>query len=130
MILKAPAWCANAVPVVDQGWVDPVSGECYKSSRFKQSEVDAFYGVPAMEEAKKMPLETIKSMLKPDPMMHTHEDEHSHIGGDVEHTHEGEDIASMTKIELELLGREHGVELDRRQSKKTLVETMKGILSK
>ena len=41
-----------------------------------------------------------------------------------------DDLESMTKSELEALGREHGVELDRRQSKSTLVETMRGLLSK
>jgi len=34
----------------------------------------------------------------------------------------------MSKRELEELGREHGVELDRRSSKKVLVEQMKDIL--
>ena len=34
----------------------------------------------------------------------------------------------MTKKELEELGREHGVELDRREKKSTLIEKMKDIL--
>jgi hypothetical protein len=34
----------------------------------------------------------------------------------------------MTKVQLESLGRQHGIELDRRKSKKTLVETMKDLL--
>ena len=37
-------------------------------------------------------------------------------------------LEEMTKLELEELGRQHGVELDRRKSKKTLVERMKSIL--
>ena len=41
-----------------------------------------------------------------------------------------DDLEAMTKSELELLGREHGVELDRRKSKKSLIETMRGILPK
>lgn len=40
------------------------------------------------------------------------------------------DLESMTKKQLEDLGRDHGVELDRRKSKTTLLKTMKGILSK
>ena len=39
------------------------------------------------------------------------------------------DLKGMSKIELEELGREHGVELDRRKSKKVLVKTMKDLLS-
>jgi hypothetical protein len=46
-----------------------------------------------------------------------------------DHTDE-EDLQAMTKLELELLGREHGVELDRRKSKATLVEQMKDLMSK
>lgn len=34
----------------------------------------------------------------------------------------------MTKVELEALGRQHGIELDRRKNKKVLVETMKDLL--
>ena len=34
----------------------------------------------------------------------------------------------MTKAELEALGRQHGVELDRRKNKSTLVERMKNLL--
>ena len=36
----------------------------------------------------------------------------------------------MTKVELEALGRENDVELDRRKNKSTLINTMKGILKK
>ena len=38
-------------------------------------------------------------------------------------------LDAMSKKELENLGREHGVELDRRQSKKSLVTQMKGIIT-
>jgi len=38
------------------------------------------------------------------------------------------DLQKMSKIELEELGREHGVELDRREKKSSLVEEMKGVL--
>jgi hypothetical protein len=40
-----------------------------------------------------------------------------------------EELLSMSKRELEDLGREHGVELDRREKKSTLVEKMKNIIS-
>ena len=40
------------------------------------------------------------------------------------------DLEDMTKLELEALGRENGVELDRRKNKSTLINTMKGILKK
>ena len=40
------------------------------------------------------------------------------------------DLEDMTKLELEALGRENGVELDRRKNKTTLINTMKGILKR
>jgi len=45
-----------------------------------------------------------------------------------EPAHTEESLDGMTKRELEDLGREHGIELDRRKSKKVLVEQMKGVL--
>lgn len=47
MAIKPPAWCSHAVPVKNKGWVDPKSGELYKSSRFTQAEIDEFYGTAA-----------------------------------------------------------------------------------
>ena len=40
-----------------------------------------------------------------------------------------EDLESKTKVELEAIGREHGVELDRREKKTTLIEKLKGIIN-
>jgi hypothetical protein len=36
----------------------------------------------------------------------------------------------MSKAELEEVGREHGIELDRRKSRKTLIDTLKGVMLK
>lgn len=41
-----------------------------------------------------------------------------------------DDLQGMTKTELEDLGRENGIELDRRKNKSTLINTMKGILKR
>ena len=38
------------------------------------------------------------------------------------------DLDSMTKVELEALGREHGIELDRRKNKSDLIEELKEVL--
>ena len=45
-----------------------------------------------------------------------------------EETFDYDDLEDMTKKELEELGREHGVELDRREKKSTLIGKMKDIL--
>ena len=38
------------------------------------------------------------------------------------------DLESMTKLELEALGRENGIELDRRKNKADLIEELKEVL--
>ena len=45
---------------------------------------------------------------------------------EVEHSQES--LSKLTKIELEELGREHGIELDRRKRKDTLVKELLEVL--
>ena len=40
-----------------------------------------------------------------------------------------EELESKTKLELEAIGRENGIELDRREKKSTLIDKLKGIIS-
>ena len=49
-------------------------------------------------------------------------------GETVEEVVEETTYDDMSKAELELLGRQHGIELDRRQRKATLVETLKSAI--
>lgn len=109
MAIKPPAWCSHAVPDKNKGWIDPKSGELYKSSRFSQAEVDAFYGVE-VEQA-------IQHAFTEGKIQAAMRDMES-------------DLENMSKIELEEMGRLHGVELDRRKSKKSLISTMKEVLRK
>lgn len=104
-MIKPPSWCSNAVPGKN-GWTDPDSGEVYASGRFTQAQIDEFFG-----KTKEAPAPAPVAVATPEEAPE-------------------EDLDSMSKAELELLGREHGVELDRRKSKSTLKKTMKSILSK
>jgi len=126
-MIKAPKWCSDAVPVAAKGWVSP-KGELMVSSRFTQAQVDDWYGatetfvaaddkatVEGKWDAAEMDMASFAAVSK-DAMSYDHTDE--------------EDLEAMTKLELELLGREHGVELDRRKTKATLVEQMKDLMSK
>lgn len=126
-MIKAPKWCSDAVPVAAKGWVSP-KGELMVSSRFTQAQVDEWYGatetfvaaddkatVEGKWDAAEMDMASFAAVSK-DAMSYDHTDE--------------EDLEAMTKLELELLGREHGVELDRRKTKATLVEQMKSLMSK
>lgn len=123
MAIKPPAWCSHAVPDKNKGWVDPKSGELYKSSRFSQAEVDAFYGVATVPNK---PLPSAEDVEVEQAIHHTFtEGKIQAAMRDME-----SDIDGMSKVELEEMGRLHGVELDRRKSKKSLVSTMKDVLRK
>lgn len=45
-----------------------------------------------------------------------------------EPTHTAESLGKLTKVQLEELGRENGVELDRRKKKATLIEELLAVL--
>ena len=116
MAIKAPAWCNGAVPEKNRGWVDPNTGELLVSSKFTQAQIDDYYGIPSFEDIQDMNQEgKIEAGI---------------AAMEVETDAPISDLESMTKEEIEELGREHGVELDRRKSKKTLIDEMKSILPK
>ena len=106
MSIKAPAWCENAIPTA-RGWEDPDTGELYASGGFTQEQIDEFFGVKQVAEIIEAPADV--QTLTEAPV------------GD-------KSLDEMSKVELEALGRQHGVELDRRKKKSTLVERMAGIL--
>lgn len=104
MTIKAPAWCSNAIPTA-RGWEDPVTGEVYQSARFTQEQLDAFNGVQQINE---VPVPQAQVLTE------------APVGN--------KSLDEMTKLELEALGRQNGIELDRREKKSTLVGRMIGIL--
>lgn len=120
MAIRPPAWCAGAVPVKNKGWVDPNSGELLVSSRFTQAQIDEFYGIPSIEEVQVVHEE----VTAPEPVTDEWQAEDLNQDGVID------ELESMTKKELELLGREHGVELDRRKTRASLVSQMRNLLSK
>lgn len=124
MAIRPPAWCAGAVPERNKGWVDPNSGELLVSSRFTQAQIDEFYGIPSIEEVQVVH-EEVTAPVEP-----TVVDEDEWQAEDLNQDGEIDELESMTKKELELLGREHGVELDRRKTRSTLVSQMRNLLSK
>lgn len=130
MAIKPPGWCLNAVPGKN-GWTDPVSGEVYVSARFTQAEIDEYNGVQ-IDQAIHDDIQNGKieaAMANSDYAEPVIVDEDDVIQ-DLNEDGVIDDLESMTKKELEDLGREHGVELDRRKNKKSLVSTMRNLLSK
>ena len=94
MAISPPGWNPTAVPTM-QGWRDPSTGELLKSQRLSQAQIDEYYGVPSTPEVE---------MLNEAPS--------------------AKSMSDMSKRELEDLGRQHGIELDRRQSKSDLIEEL------
>jgi hypothetical protein len=120
MAIKPPAWCSHAVPDMKKGWVDPKTGELYKSSRFTQAQMNEYNGVAEVPETS---LPTAEAAEAEAAIQHIITEGKIEAGiNDL--------LGSMSKVELEEMGRNHGVELDRRKSKKSLISTMKGVLNK
>ena len=99
MAIKPPAWCSKAVPTT-RGWKHWATSEILLNKTFTQEQIDEIYGVTTKAEPE------VVAVPEEAPS----------------------ELDAMSKRELEALGREHGVELDRRSSKKVLVEQMKDIL--
>ena len=108
MAIKAPAWCENAVPTA-RGWEDPDTGEVFKSGGFTEEQIAEFWGETSEPEV---------LVEVPEPVIQTLTE--APVGN--------KSLDEMTKIELEALGRTHGVELDRRKNKQTLVEKVKNLI--
>ena len=106
MAIKAPGWCAEAVPT-SKGWEDPNTGELFVSRKFAQADIDAFHGKVAKPTPTPKPAPVVEEVVVEEPSL---------------------DLDSMTKVELEAVGREHGVELDRREKKSSLLSKIKKIV--
>jgi|GEM_PF-801636 len=145
MALKAPGWCSGAIPT-PRGWEDPNTNELLVSARHSQADIDAWHGVPSIPEIKKAapkPKPVPMHEISPQPVASeafvaeidepaAEEDalqagytDLEEIDTDPEVTMD--ELQSMSKVELELLGREHGVELDRRKRKADLITELKKI---
>jgi len=95
MAITPPAFQKDAVPSL-KGWHHPKTNELLKSQRISQAEIDEFNGVLVEPEAEE---EIVIDSTNDIP----------------------DELEAMTKRELEAYAREHGVELDRRLSRKKLL---------
>ena len=110
-MLKPPSWKKDAVPT-PKGWKHPKTSELLLPKKISEAEIAEFMG-------------TAVTLTESPTSAQEHAQEH------VEPIEVVEDdvLEDMSKVELEELGREHGVELDRRQKKSTLVGKVKNLLS-
>jgi len=105
-MIKPPQWCSKAVPTV-RGWKHHARREILKPMRFTQEQVDEY-----MNHMNGEPEVIVEVPQTPEPSMLTE----APVAGDLD---------SMTKVQLEALGRQNGIELDRRKGKKTLIDSVK-----
>ena len=97
---------ANCVPTLT-GW-QREDGRIMMKWPFTQEEIDEWHAAQGQQML-------TEADPAPEPQLETLQED---------------DLQNMNKLELEALGREHGIELDRRKGKSTLINTMKGILKR
>ena len=105
--MRPPNYQKDAIPT-PQGWRHPRTGELLISRPMSQSAIDEYLGVsPEPQMLKESPTtfeETVKEHMSTDTMPSEYEE--------------------MSKDELELKGREVGIELDKRHSKEDLIDEL------
>ena len=117
MAITPPAFQKDAVHSL-KGWHHPKTNELLKSTRHTQAQIDEFNGL-AVAPVVHTPM--------PTPVVDTVEESAAPVVDTVEESADYE-LASMSKTDLENLGREHGVELDRRLSKSKLRDQVSDLL--
>ena len=94
--------------ITPTGWRHPRTNELLISRNFTAEEIDEYNGNETM-------------MLKESPT--TMQEAKAHMTADLQY-----DLDSMSKKQLEELGRTRGIELDRRKNKEDLIEELKEVL--
>ena len=97
MAISPPNYQKDAVPT-SRGWTHPRTGELLKAQKFSEQQISEYNGAPE---------EKVEQQTQPEML--------------VEAPVSGRSLEEMTKLELEALGRQHGIELDRRNTKSDLI---------
>ena len=107
MAISPPNFQKDAIPT-PQGWRHPRTNELLVSRKLSAEDINEYYGIKPEV-----------TMLKESPT--TFEEAKDELITE-------DDLESKTKLELEAIGREHGIELDRRKNKADLIEELKEVL--
>lgn len=91
MPIKPPAFKKDAVPSL-RGWRHPRTGELLKKQKLTQEQIDEYLGLSAVEEE-------VAPVVEEKPVF----------------IQEVVELDNLSKSELEEVGREQGVELDKRK---------------
>ena len=111
MAISPPNYQRDAIPTT-RGWTHPRTRELLISRPMSQSAIDEYLGVsPEPQMLKESPtnFHEVKAELMTEDTLPS-------------------EYENMTKVELEALGREHGIELDRRKNKAALIEELKEVV--
>lgn len=131
MAISPPNFKKDAVPT-PQGWRDPRTNELLVARKISQGEIDEYLGVtPEPVEPTIVEEDEFDVVMDDAPELVTlsdnaHEEDPDWHGGC--HETDPEEFENMSKTQLEEVGREHGIELDRRERKATLIEKLKAAI--
>lgn len=125
-MIKPPSWQKDAVPTL-VGWKHPRRNELLLPKKITQEQIDEYNGVQ-IDQAIHDDIQNgkIEAAMAASEPVEVDEDD---VVEDWNKDGVIDELESMTKKELEDLGREHGVELDRRKNKATLVEEMREVIN-
>lgn len=139
MAIKPPNHAKNAIPT-KRGWEHPRTGELLIARRHTQSQIDEYLGIeiappppPAPEPVEFIEVNEDDVVVDDAIEMITLSDDAHEEGQDHTNCHgheEPDDLNDLNKKQLEEVGREHGIELDRREKKSTLIEKLRAVISK
>ena len=105
--ITPPNYQKDAV-ITPTGWRHPRTNELLVSRKISSEDINEYYGIKPEV-----------TMLKESPT--TFEEAKDELITE-------DDLESKTKLELEAIGREHGLELDRRKNKADLIEELKEVI--
>ena len=113
MAITPPAFQKDAVPSL-KGWHHPKTNELLKSTRHTQAQIDEYNGITVVTS----PIAIEITVVEDEEIV-------------IDSTNDiPDDLEAMTKKELEAYAREHGVELDRRLSRKKLLDEVFSLIKR
>jgi len=148
MAISPPNYQKDAIPT-PRGWTHPRTGELLKAQKLSEQQIGEYLG----EVITSAPPEPIEITINPVPLNESPTTEEEFVGEHMPSSieldmddlsiegHEIEpieidedeywtedDLDGMNKEELEELGREYGIELDRRKTKSVLIKELKEVM--
>ena len=119
-ISRPGGWLKNAIPTT-KGWRHAKRREILKGASFTQEQVDEYMARMGMVDP--LAEKTITPKIVSEAAV-TVEHTHAALLEELTDHDNSKGMHEMTKLELEALGRQHGIELDRRHNKAALIEEL------